>query len=61
LLGPSPTFTRATTRIVLGSSLTTKRFPLEVTQIAESLTAIESGESSPTGTAFARFVAGSTR
>src|SRR5262249_51428180 len=61
LAGPYPTFTRARTFRVRGSSLTARLLALDVTQIALSLTAIESGERSPTGTAFALLVAGSTR
>src|SRR5262249_46856193 len=56
LLGPSPTFTRATTRSVLGFSRTAYWSPLEVIQIEELETAIESGWKSPTGTARALFV-----
>src|SRR5262245_31941409 len=61
LLGPRPTLTRARTFNVRGSSLTATLSALDVTQIARSLTATESGEKSPTGTAFALFVAGSIR
>ena len=61
LFGPRPTLTRARTFNERGSSLTARLSALDVTQIARSLTAIESGEKSPTGTAFALFVAGSTR
>jgi hypothetical protein len=44
LLGPKPTFTRATTRSVRGFRRTTNRSTLEAIQIAPGPTATESGE-----------------
>jgi hypothetical protein len=61
LLEPRPTVTRATTRSVFEFKRTATQSALDVTQIAASLTAIESGERRPTGTARALFVDGSTR
>ncbi len=61
LCGPSPTLNRATTFNVRGFSRTTSRPAPDATQTARSETATESGRIMPTGTAPARFVAGSTR